>query len=94
MRWEDLQPGDQLLPLFGARSRALLGCDSDSDPMIVLKVDVLKNDGRDVNPFGQSDVVHILFMNARTAETFKEVRYTSGSAALGYEIVRGGERIG
>jgi len=65
----------------------------DLDPMVVLEVSVRANDGKQVSPFGQRDIVDVLFMNARTAITFKEVRYTSGSAALGYEIVRGGCRI-
>lgn len=90
MRWEDLQPGDQLLPLGGYRSDVL---GREPDPMIVLSVAVRVNDGKEVSPFGQRDIVDITFLNARTAETFREVRYTSGSAALGYEIVRANRRI-
>jgi len=90
MRWEDLQPGDQLLPLGGYRSDVL---GREPDPMIVLSVSVRENDGKEVSPFGGRDIVDILILNTRTAETFREVRYTSGSAALGYEIVRGGARV-
>jgi len=90
MRWEDLQPGDQLLPLSGYRSDVL---GREPDPMIVLSVSVRENDGKEVSPFGGRDIVDILILNTRTAETFREVRYTSGSAALGYEIVRGGARV-
>ncbi len=90
MKWEELQPGDQLLPLDELRIDVL---NSDPDPLVVLSVVVRANDGKDVSPFGQRDIVDLLFLNTRTAETFKEVRYTSGSAALGYEIVRAGRRI-
>lgn len=90
MKWEDLQPGDQLLPLNGYRSDVL---SRETDPMVVLSVDVKENDGKEVSPFGARGVVKILFLNARTADTFTETRYTSGSAALGYEILRAGKRI-
>jgi hypothetical protein len=90
VKWEELQPGDQLLPLGGFRSDVL---NREPDPMVVLSVAVRANDGKHVSPFGQRDIVDLLFLNTRTAETIKEVRYTSGSAALGYEIVRAGRRI-
>lgn len=90
MKWEELQPGDQLLPLGGFHSVVL---NREPDPMVVLSVAVRTNDGKHVSPFGQRDIVDLLFLNTRTAETIKEVRYTSGSAALGYEIVRAGRRI-
>ena len=93
MRWEDLRPGDQLLPLTGYH-RIDLSLGRELDPMVVLDVTVRPNDGKEVSPFGARDIVDILILNTRTATTFREVRYTSGSAAIGYEIVRGGERIG
>lgn len=88
MKWEELQPGDQLMPLGGYQ---VMG--RDADPVVVLSVIVKRNDGKQVSPYGQLDIVELLCLNTRTAHTFKETRYTSGSAALGYEIVRDGHRI-
>jgi hypothetical protein len=90
MRWEDLQPGDQLLPYKGYRSDVL---DRELDPMIVLSVVVKENNGKQVSKYGDTDVVEIQYLNMRTAATFKETRYASGTAGLGYEIVRAGERV-
>ena len=90
MKWEDLQPGDQLLPFNGYHSNVL---DRQLDPMIVLSVIVRENNGQRVKSYVDEDIVEILYLNARTAETFTETRSPSGSAGLGYEIVRDGERI-
>lgn len=90
MKWEDLRPGDQLMPFKGYRSDVL---DRELDPMIVLSVTVKENDGKRVSQYGGGNIVEILYLNVRTAETFKETRYTSGTAALGYEIVRDGVRV-
>lgn len=92
MKWNELQPGDLLLPYAGYRSDVF---DRELDPVVVLSVTVTVRD-RDagIHPYGLQDAVEIEFLNVRTASTFKENRYTSGTAALGYEIVRGGRRVG
>jgi len=91
MKWEDLQPGDQLLPLEDYSDGYVLG--RPMDPMIVLSVVVKENDGRRVSLYNGFDIVEILYLNTRTAETFSETRYTSGAAAIGYTIVRDGRHI-
>jgi hypothetical protein len=61
--------------------------------MVVLSVIVKHNDGKQVSQYGQRDIVELQYLNTHTAHTIKDTRYTSGSAALGYEIVRDGHRI-
>lgn len=91
MKWEELQPGDQLIPLE-SYSGSL-------DPVIVVEVTTRKGPAGTgyvlVGRIGidQRDIIDLLFLNTRTATTFKEVRYATGSAGIGFQIIRNGERV-
>ena len=77
MKWADLRPGDQLIPMAMALR-------NDLGPCLVLEVNAVPQ---------KPDEVEIVFLDLVHQKSFREKRYASGTAALGFELVRGGERV-